>query len=295
LIPVYSYFMPRITRTVTYLTQSNRSEPKDGLSLVRTLYAFARTVREVTPETKGFLDRSLEPEYGLLVPPSHGHLFTYVAHRPVPANNLGPHLDPDLFDLADSFYRAVDSQEAIEILSELQVRYFVTSLSLLNPGTFAQAVHRRNDISSIRQRSRSTGRVRLIAAGPKNGRPIELVGPPERRSLLPPLKLFEFVEGAVLVAQVEPNALAVARLELRTPRGTSRHSVSQRADESGLLRLRVPYPSETGGPDRPPIHAVGVWRVYIGNDRYDVIVGENDVQEGHEVDLGSPVRRALDE
>jgi hypothetical protein len=102
---------------------------------------------------------------------------------------------------------------------------------------------------------------------------------------VPAYKLFEVVEGAVFVGETEPNARATAELTLTTPLGRTPHRVVGRADASGGLRLRVPYPSEAPDAQRPMVHALGRWRVELGGDRYEVTVTEIDVREGREIRL----------
>jgi hypothetical protein len=111
--------------------------------------------------------------------------------------------------------------------------------------------------------------------------------------VVPTFKLFEVVEGAVLVAETEPNALATARLPLASPLGRTSFRVVAQADASGWLQLRVPYPTESSDAQQPMVHALGKWRVEVGGNRYAVTVTEADVREGHEIrfDRGGSARR----
>jgi asparagine N-glycosylation enzyme membrane subunit Stt3 len=233
----------------------------------------------------GFLDETRIPEYGVLVPPEQGHFFTYVARRPVPANNLGPYLDRDLYQRAESFYQARRPEAALELLEALQVRYFVTSLGRLGAGTFVVAAHFRNDGSASRRDRSSTGRIRLVDESPPNGRPFRMLRPRGEPVEVPAHKLFEIVKGAVFVGEAEPNAPASAELILVTPIGHTPYRAFGRADASGRLELRVPYPSEAPGDQQPMVHGLGKWRVELGGDRYEASVTEIDVREGREVRL----------
>ena len=285
LSPAYAHFAPRASRTTAYLLGREVVKPNARLRKSWTSYAFARMVDEATPETAGFLDETRIPEYGVLVPPTRGHLFTYVARRSVPANNLGPYLDRELFERARSFYRARRPDAALDLLEALQVRYFVTSLGMFRPNTFAAVVHRYNDSSASARSRPSTGRIRLVAEGPPNGRPFRTHGPRGDGVEVPAYKLFEVVEGAVLVGETQPNAPASAELSLTTPLGRTLHRVFGRADASGRLQLRVAYPSEAPDSQQPMVHALGKWRVELGDDRYEVSVTEIDVREGREIRL----------
>jgi len=285
LSPAYFHFAPRISRATAYLFDAEAVDSSARLSVTWTKYAFARMVGEATPETTGFLDETQIPEYGVLVPPNLGHRFAYVARRPVPANNLGPYLDRDLYQRAQSFYETRQPDAALDLLEALQTRYFVTSLEQLRRGTFAAAVHL-SDAGSARARNRSSdGRIRLVAEGPPNGKPFRTLGPRGDGMEVPAHKLFEVVEGAVFVAEAEPNARASAELRLATPLGRTAYRVSGRADASGRLQLRVPYPSEVPDAEQPMVHALGRWRVELGDERYEATVTEIDVREGREVRL----------
>ena len=284
LIPAYDHFAPRISRATTHLLGGEVVDSSTRLRISWTTYAFARMVREATPETLGFLDETQTPEYGLLVPPAQGHLFTYIAQRPVPANNLGPYLDRELFDRAQSFYEAQRPDVALEILEELQVRYFVTALARLGEGTFA-AAHHYNDGSMWIHSRPSSGRIRLVTAGPPNGRPVTTLSTRRKDVEVPTYKLFEVVEGAVFVGETEPNAPAAAELTLATPLGRTWYRTRGRADASGRLQLRVPYPSETPDAQQTMVHALGKWHIRLGGDRYEATVTETDVREGREIRL----------
>jgi len=284
--PAYFHFAPRISAATRYLMVREVADPNARMKGRWTDYAFAEMVREATPDTAGFLDEKRTPEYGVLVPPTQGHFFTYTARRPVPANNLGPYLDRDLYERAQGFYQAKQSSVALEFLESLEVRYFVTSLERLHVNAFASGVHFHNDGSTARRKGSSTGRLRLVAEGPPKGRPFRILGPRGDGVEVPAYKLFELVEGAVFVAETEPNAWAAAELTLTTPLGRIPFRVLGRADASGRLGLRVPYPSESPDSEKPMVHALGKWRVKLGDESYEVAVTESDVREGREVRLG---------
>jgi len=89
----------------------------------------------------------------------------------------------------------------------------------------------------------------------------------------------------VFVGETKPDARATAELTLTTPLGRTPYRVFGRADASGRLQLRVPYPSEVPDTQQPMVHALGRWRVELGGDRYEVTVTEIDVREGREIRL----------
>jgi hypothetical protein len=83
-------------------------------------------VRANTPETSGYFDANARPEYGILVKPSFGHVFSYVARRATPATGFGPYLDVEKFEKSIAFYGARSAREAFAVLELLGTRYVVT-------------------------------------------------------------------------------------------------------------------------------------------------------------------------
>lgn len=270
-----------------------RSASHGILSANDSVIHFAREVRNVTPQTSGFLDSAERPEYGLLVPPMLGHLFTYVARRPVPANNLGPYLDLQTFLDARRFYLTSSENEAVGLLEKLRVRYVVAFGQWPAGGTFNSALYWTNGSAGERL-SRPTGRLRLIAEGPRRGRPMLEAAPrgwPRNRL---PYKLFELVKGAVLVARCEPETIVQAAIVLDTPEGTRRYLAAAPTDSSGRARLRVPYSSADPAPVRSSrVRSAGDWLVQCKGHEARVDVTDTDVRQGHEVVVrwsGTPPR-----
>jgi hypothetical protein len=264
------------------LDHPRRVAPAAGarLSPEASLRAFAETVRSATPETSGFLEPGVRPEYGLLVPPDLGHGFLYAARRPVPANNFGPFLDAEKFHQANRFFYEVESEaEAVAIGERLRTRFVVSRAAVprgLRPGAFLlQLYHRDGSATDARTHLE---RFRLIAEGPPGGTPRVSGRLPERlleRLIL--YKLFELVEGAVLEAKGEPGQLLVAEVRIATPLGRSfRFRAASSADSSGTARVRVPYATDVSTRAR----ATGPYAVRIGGASWQVRVPDAAVQEG---------------
>ena len=239
-------------------------------------------VREVTPETSGFLDDGARPEYGLLVDPSIGHSFVYWARRPVPANNFGQYLDREKFDLAEDFYRTHDAARAVEALDRLATRYVVTFIQGFSPPMpFVQQLHREDGPG--RHAEPCGPCLRLVTEGPPYGSP--------RRGFRPrggavPYKLFERVEGARIEVRAEPDALVRLELDLETPLGRRFvFAMRGRAEPDGTATLRVPY--STGA--TLPVHSVGPYRVEVDGRLHRVEVSERAVLEGATIDADATV------
>ena len=166
---------------------------------------FAMSVRQATPETSGFLDRRLTPEYGLLVDPTFGHTFVYAARRPVPANNFGPYLDREKFDDATRFYTEADATVAIEALERLAPRFVVTAASaFLPPMPYAQQLHRGDGFH--RGEPVCGPCFRLVTEGPERGTPSRSMLSVRTRWSFVPYKLFERVAGARIEIAASPGS-----------------------------------------------------------------------------------------
>jgi len=216
---------------------------------------FAVEVGRVTPETSGFFDARVVPEYELLVDPSLGHSFLYWARRPVPANNFGQYLDREKFDLASLFYAEVDSARALEALDRLAPRFVVTAMDPYPPPLpYSQRLHRGD---GFRGGDPVCGAcLRLVSEGPPGGtrRLMQSLGG------YVPYKLFERVPGAQLEIAAAPGARVGLELDLVTPLGRSLvFQVEAQAAPDGRARLRVPYATDA----ETPVHAVGAYRLRI--------------------------------
>jgi dolichyl-diphosphooligosaccharide--protein glycosyltransferase len=234
------------------------------LSPQMSMRRFVEEVRAATPETAGFLEPGVRPEYGILVPPSLGHDVVYVARRPVPANNLGPYLDAKKFDEVSRFYGEAENEtEAVSIVERLGSRFVVTwPVAEGRPriGPFLEQLHLRDGLAMDRRPG--VERFRLVTEGPPGG--TLLIAGRLQRS---PFKLFELVAGAVLEAEGQPGALLVAEIEIETPLGRRfRYRAASTASANGIVRVRVPYATDGDTPARP----TGPYRILFGGKSWRV-------------------------
>jgi hypothetical protein len=262
-----------------------RAPAPAGLRPRASFYAFAETIRAVTPETRGYLDASLVPEYGLLALPTFGHSLLWAARRPVSANNLGPYLDAAKFEAAERFFRTTSREEALAIAHGLGARYVLSAArGGLRPDQLAHHLQRGD--GSARPGAAHLERFRLVAEGPRGGRPLRLMFPRGVPARGLPYKLFEVVEGAVIEVPAAPGAWVCAELPLETGVGRAlRFRATPRGDADGRARLRVPHPTER--PAAPEaVRATGPWRVASPSGLFPVRVREEDVRSGARIALG---------
>lgn len=189
--------------------------------------AMASWLRENTPETSGFIDASLAPEYGVLARWGEGHFIKYTGRRPSVMGNFGDDLGREHFLLARSYFEAAP-ERASEILETLRVRYVVIR-SAYESRPMARALFDR-DGSRL-------GRYRLLhEVAPLSGTEV------------PSYKIFEFVKGAQLEGSAAPRSLVRVELRRVSNLGRSvRFEMVTEADRSGRYRVRLPYATASGG------------------------------------------------
>jgi dolichyl-diphosphooligosaccharide--protein glycosyltransferase len=278
--PLTQSYAPKLPHLRARLSESAERADTGALGSAQSLLRFGRSVREVTPETRGYLDATRTPEYGILVRPSLGHGFRYASRRALPADNFGPYLDDARFALARSFFTTASPTEAVDIARELGTRFVVTAASyalwppargrrLRNPG-IARRLH--SDDGSAHGGLPHLERFRLITEGPENGVPLFPIG----RKVVP-YKLFEIVPGAVLEARAEPGTRLSAEVVVTTPLGRRfRYRAATRAGEDGVARLRVPYATDS----EAPVRTEGAYQVRLGEQRTRTQIADRDVREG---------------
>jgi asparagine N-glycosylation enzyme membrane subunit Stt3 len=261
------------------LSEAERS--RGELSLAR----FARRIREVTPETSGYLDRDGRPEYGVLCPASDGHTILYMARRATPAGNFGPYLDPEKYLAVGRFYRVPEEETALALAEQLEVRYLLTQAHRgARQASFADRLHLWDGAGG--RGEEASGRLRLVLEGPVGG--VTPHGwfredvPPRGRV---PYKLFEIVEGAVLEARGAPGEVLTVEIRIETSlERRFRYRATARADRHGVARLRVPYATDGDG----PVRTLGPYRVRFADAEIPVHVGEAEVMHGEVVPVSAP-------
>jgi len=276
-----SSYGPKLARLRVRVQEGEERGPTrlaSGVSLAR----FARTVREATPETSGYLDSVARPEYAVLSAPSHGHTLHYMARRPTPANNFGPYLHRDRYLAAELFYSVPSEDQALAIARGTGSRYVVTfAREEPRPERFADLLHHWDGA-----RGQAASHFRLVAEGPARGTPRRTAFPGGRapRGTVP-YKLFEVVEGAVLEARAEPDAEIRAELWLVTPLGRRfRYRSVTRANANGIARLRVPYATDSA----TAVVAEGPYRIFSAGQVKRVEVPNRAVLRGEVVGEAGP-------
>ncbi len=277
--PVFKEHRRRLPAFESFVSGEEVSVDRSLVHGDAALVRFAERIREATPETSGYLDPRQRPEYSVLTLPSHGHVVHWAARRPTPANNFGPYLDPEKVDAVHAFYQARSEADAVAIVDELAARYVMTSAAFwLSPGTLAHTLHERDGSESVE--ASGAGRFRLVVESAAGSRMAFAAFQGASPKGMIAYKLWERVQGAVLLIDAEPKARVRAELELTTPGGRAfRYATRAWADRDGHARLRVPYAtSESNG--RGGVQAKGTYRVTAGERHASVAITDEAVRQG---------------
>jgi Archaeal glycosylation protein B long peripheral domain len=278
------YYAPGVGRSAAAVFGWRPPEEEVLASPSGTLHRFMLMVRQATPETSGFLGPG-RPEYGVLCRPRIGHALHYLARRAAPADGFLYTLGPENFAAALRFFRVPSEAEAVQIAERLGIRYVVT---MFFPGMLPGSVEARLQVEGGAGDADGEGRLehfRLITEGPADGSPLsDLFGFPRPEHVVP-YRLFERVEGAVLVAHAPPGTPISARLWLVSPLGRRfAYRARGEAGADGAARLRVPYATDRTS----PTVAHGIWRVQVGVRVAAVAVSDTAVREGREIAVEAP-------
>lgn len=252
------------------------------LSVAGSLTRFMQLVRRVTPETSGYFDPAVAPEYGVVADPNLGHAIQNVARRPTPTDPFWAFIGEENWDAAFRLLAASSEAEAVALARKLSARYVITTSSA-SPETFEGWLHHADGTRSGAWPA--SEHFRLVAEGPLGGvhfaRSFQVQ---EGRRVTgpgtPPYKLFERVEGAVLEVLAAAGEEVIVTLRLATPGGRRiDYEAKGTAGSDGVARMRVPY--ATGTPESEEAVATeGPYRVRSGGGIRPQTISETAVREG---------------
>lgn len=242
----------------------------------------ARFLREASPPTRGFLDASLRPEYGVLTSWDDGHLVCYRAERPTVQDNFGSFADRRAWDLAREYFDTEDEEAAYRAALALGARYTLATREGSGQ-TFGPSRH------SVGQRlwrrlgngapeadgagSPALARHRLVWVEDLSGRARDVQAPAPDR-----VALFEIVPGAQITGEASPGARVSFELALRAGAGRVWYRAHTEASAEGRYQIRLPYP--TDAPVSSEVRAASVYRVEAGGRKAALELREADVRAG---------------
>jgi len=288
--PVLRDYAPQLERS-----WQARSRPQLAVASLkpakRVQLAAARWLERATPPTRGYLDASLRPGYGVLVRWDAGHLYRYRARRPMVQDNFGVYGGRETFALAWEYYAARDEAAAVALLERLGVRYVVADRAgagSVRPYPPDSMAHRLAGLfgSAARVQDPGSGRALDVPAlahhrlvfHARSSRGDDLVAEPPQVAL----GVWEPVPGARVAGRAPPGDRIQVALPLATAAG-ARHvyRTRTRADASGRYELVVPY-ANTGPAGRAVVPG-RAYRLEGAAGRGELVVSESDVREGRSV------------
>jgi hypothetical protein len=240
----------------------------------------ARFLRDASLPTSGFLDATLQPEYGVLTSWDDGHLVRYRAERPTVQDNFGVFADRRSFELAGRYFDAPDEEAAYRVASQLGARYTLATRDgsgqtpSPSPHSVGQRLWRRlGNGAPDGSGSAALARHRLVwVRDPPRGGGDPQEPPPDR------VAVFEIVRGARVQGETRPGAPVSVELVLRAGAGRVLYRARTAASAEGRYEIRLPYPTDV--PVSPEVGAADVYRVRSAGRSATLEVREADVRAG---------------
>ena len=246
----------------------------------------ARWLQGASPPTRGFLDATLRPEYGVLTSWDDGHLVRYRAERPTVQDNFGSFADRRAYELAADYFDTEDEEAAVRVAQQLGARYTVAtrlgSGQTLDPSPRSVAQRMWRLLGNAGPGAPALARHRLIWVGDLSGQPREVGAPASDR-----VAIFEIVPGASVEGEAAPGARVDFELALASGGGRIRYRAHTKASADGRYAIRLPYPTDE--PVGSEVRAAGAYRVRSGALRRELVLREADVRAGATV--GGPSLR----
>ncbi len=249
-----------------------------------TLSRFLRQVRHRTPETAGYFDDAGEPEYGVIAHPNLGHAIQYEARRPTATDPFWAYIGRENWALTQGFVEATDEAEARVLADRLDGRYVIT-MPQLPPGSVMQRLH--DGYGTATRDAPGLGHFRFVAEAPSGAPALGEVFQPGAARRGSPYKLFEIVAGADLVFACPAGTRARVQARIEHGRGTFVWRTHALADETGRVRVRIPYATANGEAAGGGV-ADGPLRVECGDRAWPVRIPAGAVREGREVTAPAP-------
>jgi asparagine N-glycosylation enzyme membrane subunit Stt3 len=279
-------FYGRYLRNVPRILRGEPARPVykvERLNLLRE--ATASWLGANSPTTAGWLDPAVQPEYSVLAPWSGGHLFRYVARRPMVWDSFGDDVARENFAAAGAYFAATSEDQALEQLEGLRVRYVIArrdKIARTPPGKGPSMAARLGLFRGSEKRVGERGPVGLPTRAAALGRhrliyaSVPLAGRPEAEPAH--YQVFEIVAGARVQGNARPGAVVRAELEVRPLRGAPfRFVTATRADPQGRYELRLPYPNQ---PFSTAVQVGKRYEVASGPTRLSLRVLEAAVRSG---------------
>jgi asparagine N-glycosylation enzyme membrane subunit Stt3 len=261
-------------------------------------YETLNWIRSNTNSTSWYDDPSSRPEYSVMSWWDYGNWIIYQGMRPVVANNFQAYMS---IQDAGKFFLSNNESSAIEMMDARGSRYVITDYDMLYSKLYALAIWSNEDpsiylnvkdfgthvvaeptekllettLAQLHFRDAAgMGRFRLIYESPNK------VG---KNNPYNKVKLFEYVPGAMIRIQSEPNQTLGVILNLTSNQRRSFQYFNMGIPTKNGYEIRVPYSTEP----RYETHAQNPYLVMLKNSEgfrtRNVDISEKDVLEGRTV------------
>lgn len=245
-------------------------------------------LRANTPETAGYDDTSVQPEYGVLTSWGTGHLLRYRSRRPMVVDNFGPFAGAESFSEGWHYFTDTDEDVAVARLERVGARYVVADVRGHGVGDepapwsmtarLATAWGSRRDLAGGRAIP-GLARHRLVFHAYDPTDPANRRRPLRMTRVGTAIGVWEIVPGAAIEGLASPGERVRLALALETGGGVEHvYRRQTRADASGRYRLVVPYPTDVSFSSA--VRVGGAYRLSVGRRVVRVGVGEQAIRRG---------------
>jgi hypothetical protein len=288
---IVGFYRPRLAHALVALRDDGVRRAGPLSPRHRLFDRAARWMASGTPPTRGYLDTSLAPQYGVLCNWGVGHLVRYRSERPMVQDNFGVYGGRGTWEAAWRYYATPDEEEAVAILDRLGARYVMADFQ----GAGATRAAPWNSMIRLlygnygAETELPDGRLlpalshhRLVFHAHTDARR-DRGGPLRAEAPHRSIGVWERVAGARVTGRAEPGARVTARLDLETSRGRRHvYVIGTTADAGGVWSLVVPY---SNGPRFSSAVRVGEhYRLESAGNAATFVVSEQAVKRGLRVE-----------
>jgi asparagine N-glycosylation enzyme membrane subunit Stt3 len=274
---------------------------EDNTAYLKRFFRFGRELSSVLPPVDSGPDA---PSYGVLTKWDDGHPLLWASGRPVIASSFGTREALSGNRAAFRALLSTDEETAYRETAKRRLRFVLVSPVLFEvegmaaiagvPQEFV-AFHDGGDAEALPQFARTLHSRLFFGDGTSGVFKGERIAPLSNFRLMvesktrvtrfgrtvPEFKAFEGVPGARLSGRAAPGTPVKAAVTVRT--NTGREFAYRRETEAGArgeYEITVPYSTRNG---TMPTGAAGPYRVSVGEETFELHVGESDVLEGRVV------------
>jgi asparagine N-glycosylation enzyme membrane subunit Stt3 len=231
------------------------------------VYASYEWLRDSTEATSYFFEPTKKPEYGVMSFWHNGHYIIYISQRPAVVTNFGA--DTPHFDISNIFVLSQTEEEANQILRDYNVRYIYCDYSpayiLYSAKYLNRDIREYFDVYHMQMQRGVPGSAMFIKEkGVKtfyyrlskfNGcgvyfQDTTFIEPIRHSRMIyaspsQMIKIYEFVEGAILKGKTNPRTPVIAEVDVNLQHISFTWSDSLLSNTQGVFVVTCPYSTDT--------------------------------------------------